>query len=571
MAKMFPDVPKEIQVGSQEDIMFESLKRLPDDYYVFHSFKIVKTVTNTLYESETDFVIFNATKGLLCIEAKSGSGIAYRNGTWYYGSGRKMHGDGPYAQADHNKWKLFSYIQEMNSDIATSILAHCKFLHAVWFPSISKAQFNSVSIPAEGDKRITLLRETLDSPQKDINAIFDIDLPNGVQTNLSKREVQYILDNALCPSFNLIPSMSIDIDNRRKAFNRLLEEQSNILNYLEDQNSAVINGVAGTGKTMIALEKARRHSENGEKVLFLCFNNKLKDFLSENYHYENVAFYTIDGFACKMCGTRSTDFSLLKEKLIEIYCNKCFEYKHIIIDEGQDFGQDRIEEESIIELLEQIILDNDNPGSFYLFYDKLQLIQGRIIPKYISDADCRLTLYKNCRNTESIATTSMKPLNCKPKIFTGVIEGDTPKLYFADGQDTINYLNYILSTYIEANVKNIVILSCKTNSESIICSYLDDDSLYPFRNKRFIFSTCRKFKGLEADAIIMIDVDKMTFLQNEKLFYVGASRARLFLNIIAQMTDEDCTEVLTKYNDTRRSKNIKKTFAAAINTIECKL
>ena len=290
MAKMFPDIPKEIQAGSQEDIIFESLKKLSDDYYVFHSFKIVKTITNTLYESETDFVIFNAAKGILCIEAKGGSGIMYRNGAWYYGSGIKMHGDGPYAQADRNKWKLFGYIQEQNSLIASSILDHCKFLHAVWFPNISKAQLNSVKIPAEGDKKITLLRETLDCIQEDINAIFDIELPNGVQTNLSQREIQYILDNVLSPSFNLVPSMQIDIENRKRAFNRLLEEQANLLNYLEEQNNAVINGVAGTGKTMIALEKARRHADNGEKVLFLCFNNKLKDFISENYPYENVAF-----------------------------------------------------------------------------------------------------------------------------------------------------------------------------------------------------------------------------------------------------------------------------------------
>jgi len=98
------------------------------------------------------------------------------------------------------------------------------------------------------------------------------------------------LDNVLSPSFNLVPSMQIDIENRKRAFNRLLEEQANLLNYLEEQNNAVINGVAGTGKTMIALEKARRHADNGEKVLFLCFNNKLKDFISENYPYENVAF-----------------------------------------------------------------------------------------------------------------------------------------------------------------------------------------------------------------------------------------------------------------------------------------
>lgn len=94
-------------------------------------------------------------------------------------------------------------------------------------------------------------------------------------------------------------------------------------------------------------------------------------------------------------------------------------------------------------------------------------------------------------------------------------------------------------------MKNIVILSCKASYESLLSPYLDDNGLYQFRNRKFVFSTCRKFKGLEAYVILIIDVDKITFLQNEKLFYVGASRARFFLNVIANMTDEDCSEVLS--------------------------
>jgi KaiC/GvpD/RAD55 family RecA-like ATPase len=52
------------------------------------------------------------------------------------------------------------------------------------------------------------------------------------------------------------------------------------LEYLEEQNNAIINGLAGTGKTVMAIEKARRHAYKGEKVLFLCYNTKLKDYLS---------------------------------------------------------------------------------------------------------------------------------------------------------------------------------------------------------------------------------------------------------------------------------------------------
>ena len=77
---------------------------------------------------------------------------------------------------------------------------------------------------------------------------------------------------------------------------------------------------------MIALEKARRHSVKDEKVLFMCFNVKLKEFLEANYHYQNVDYYTIDGFACQICNTDAADFTDLEYRLLEIGEDRSFPY-----------------------------------------------------------------------------------------------------------------------------------------------------------------------------------------------------------------------------------------------------
>jgi len=56
-----------------------------------------------------------------------------------------------------------------------------------------------------------------------------------------------------------------------------------------------------------------------------------------------------------------------------------------------------------------------------------------------------------------------------------------------------------------------------------------------------LFTTARKFKGLESDFILLVDVDAETFRDEEqkRLFYVGASRARNRLFITSVVSEEE--------------------------------
>jgi hypothetical protein len=56
---MIPTSPNGFNLDSREGDMFDALKKLPDDYYVFHSFKILKTADRQFKEREMDFVVFN--------------------------------------------------------------------------------------------------------------------------------------------------------------------------------------------------------------------------------------------------------------------------------------------------------------------------------------------------------------------------------------------------------------------------------------------------------------------------------------------------------------------------------
>lgn len=564
MATMIPEKPHQFDPASQEGLMFEAFEKLPDEYYVFHSFRISDVKDNVFHESETDFVIYHREKGVICLEAKAGH-VRYENGYWRYASGLPMHNGGPFNQASSNKWKLIKYIE---SGKMSGIISRCKFLHAVWFPSVTDAELRGMTLPSEGDKGLVLTKEALSDPKPYIEKIFSITLPNKIETVIHPRESQQLIREVFCPQFNVFPTASFDADLKKLVFHRLLKEQAGILNFLEEQQTAIINGAAGTGKTMIAVEKAQRHASNNEKVLFLCYNVLLKNHLAKTYPHENIDYYTVAGLACKMCNTPVPNYAKLKGKLEDMYLSESFPYQHVIVDEGQDFGLDDINESDILETIQEVVTDSNGVnGTFYVFYDKLQSVLNDHLPKFLKDADCKLTLYRNCRNTENIAVTSLRPITeRKPKLFEGCVKGIPAKFHFCSNDDTaINQLDETIDQLKIDGFKDIVILTWKTEETSLLAQKVTN-GLY--RNK-YRFSTCRKFKGLEADVVILIDVDADTFDSNNvMLYYVGTSRARIRLEIISILTDDECIDILqNSLNYTKKIRKPKKDLATALNSL----
>lgn len=575
MAIMIPRKPNDFTKASLEDVMFDALATLPNDYYVFHSFQIAQIDAHndgTRTVREADFLILNPTKGIICLEAKAGQ-VRCQDGDWLYSSGIEMKYGGPFKQAKTYKYDLRRNISKKWGELYADKI---KFYHGVWFPSVSDTQLRQMVLPADAPKEIILTKEALSDPLPAIERLYAYNLCQGKSMNLSASEVRNLIVKYLCPEFQIVPSATFDKDIKKETFNRLLREQANILNFLVDQRSAVINGAAGTGKTMIALAKAQRHARNGESVLFLCYNSKLRNHLVDCYSEDNIYFYTIDALACKLCNTPTADYSKFMEKLEEMDFGNSFPFIHVIIDEGQDFG--RIDEAAgssrhgkeqrkIVQELHDIVMGReDESGTFYIFYDKMQLIQGKNIPQYIEDADCKLTLYRNCRNTENIAITSLKPISGrKPKLIQGCLTGEPAIIHYCNPGETARCLDNVLAALRNEKYEDIVILTAKTLDKSAIRNQIHDEKY----DGKYLVATCRTFKGLEADAIVLIDVDNTTFEDgNEMLFYVGTSRARLKLDIVTDMNEEQCRYVLVNDLDYEgKIKNARQRLASTLNAM----
>ena len=197
MAKMIPSTgPRAHVAASREGYIYHALSLLPDDYYVVHSFGSVSTRGGSYVEREADFVVFHPDLGILCVEAKAGAARC-QGGVWYYGSGEMMSREGPYRQASGAKYRIMKCFDERGLG---ALVDRCKFMHAVWFVSLTREEFSGFSLPPDASRDITLFLDDLRNPEPAIRRIFSIDM-YGRETRLSHSEAQDVVQRVLCPEF----------------------------------------------------------------------------------------------------------------------------------------------------------------------------------------------------------------------------------------------------------------------------------------------------------------------------------------------------------------------------------
>ena len=386
---------------------------------------------------------------------------------------------------------------------------------------------------------------------------------------MTKEESMELFSKALCPSFDIVPSMYKQIDQEK--YNRLLKEQCTVLDFLSEQKSAAVAGASGTGKTFVALERARRIAETGERVLFLCYNSNLKDELDKKHKMNGVDFYTIDGYACKKCKSTTANYYQLKTVVENEILEEKFDYKHIIVDEGQDFGIKEIEESGILD----VFVDygtNGKDTSFFIFYDKNQLANGATnLPSYLQNVDSKISLYHNCRNTIKIGDTAYSLIDRKPVPYPRAIEGETPQLFFYSTHEELeNKIDNLIEKLSKEQNYERVILTCKGMDSHSLLSGIDKNNCNVYiskSKKRTMLYTTNTFKGLESDNVILIDVSKESFERGNNSFYIGASRARKMLYVFVSLSDGEIESILqSRFPKVFRIPNKKQCLSLAIHT-----
>lgn len=570
MAIMIPRHPKEFDPKSKEDEVFNALKSLPNDYYVFHSVALLKVFKDYEYngdyireERQIDFVVFHPQKGIICIEAKNWRDLSYNNGLngseegWYlngqlYENARY---DGPFEQASSFCRDFRDRLNASSNNYVRDAIYKSKVLPAVWLISKHDNDIKNMMLPGNVERGSILSFEDVHNRtalEEKIESIFNTKVYfNGFEVThfapLSPTESTALI-SAIAPNFT-VSFEKYAKETNEIVFNQLLKQQYAVLDFLQEQNTAVISGVAGTGKTMLATRKAEIHAKEGDKVLYLCFNSELAKELSEDFDCDNVEYATLDDYCCKVCGhgfnsDRKDEFYAECLNALQRIDLEKYPFKHIILDEGQDICINPLIEK-ILETIKTIIEIKE--GTFYIFYDKMQLLpytdrdhSGKL-PQIITDADCKLTLYRNCRNTAKIARSATVTVTPKPPLMMETApDGDNPLICYCDDilliKDKVERIitDLLKKGYVR---KDIVVLSLKGESNKMFGRV---DKINGVR-----YTTINKFKGLEAKAVIIVDFDQNTFETEENctLYYVAASRAREKLFVITTMTDGNASGI----------------------------
>jgi hypothetical protein len=188
-----------------------------------------------------------------------------------------------------------------------------------------------------------------------------------------------------------------EIDQRVEALTR---EQYRVLQLLRHCRRVRISGAAGSGKTLVAAEKACRLADAGLRVLVLCHNPVLASHLRALVPDSNVDvldFATwVGGTSPKSAATWSHFHEPLEKDLTDAFDRLSAvppAYDAVIVDEGQDFRAEWW-------ILLETALKPSELSWFYIFHDDQQsLLEQRCVYPI---ADPVVDLSRNCRNAGRI-------------------------------------------------------------------------------------------------------------------------------------------------------------------------
>lgn len=515
MAKMIPnltekdDIYKFNKSHAERKLYFLLKDKTPDNWTVHYSVVMPK--------GEADFLICHPEYGLLIIEVKGGQEIHYENNCWWSISAKNeefaIHD--PITQTNICKRTLRDFFEEKMGVQKVPIYA------SICFPDVDKIigapiAFHGITTFLRPDITFNIEKSIVQAFLKDPNRRVTEKYNPSVASDVNK-----LLTGA---NMKISKPLKNKIEDNEELIHILSTNQMELFQVLEEHKKIIVNGVAGSGKTILALKIAQQKAEEGKRVLLTCKNRMLGDELRKmTKPGTDLVIGNFDKFIYDELiklpdfKNRLKDINNYPDLLLEA-SDHIKPFDVIIMDEAQDFNQ------NAKEALEFIHREGDK-GEWYIFRDEDQdLTSYSRIPINWDKDFVKLSLKKNMRNPEDIN-------NIAEFLKTG--DGDP---YISDVLKIATAKKEHFHTKISNIVGNLINTE-RVNPDQIVILH-DGKEEKLLENRYSVLTTSiRKFKGLERPVVILAHIDNLVdYSDARSLMYVGATRATTALYIVG--TDE---------------------------------
>ena len=540
-----------------ESFLYHRFKNDPNtrDYFILHSVFTNHHLTNV--SGELDFLVLAPGLGFFAIEVKHGK-VEREDGTWIFtnSNGKSTHKTkGPFRQVEDTKHSIRNYILESVSgnQKLLSKLSKVLFATGVAFTSTSHDKLNigPESFPwqifTEEDFRLPIskyIKRLSEGWHSEYSKHPWYDVNSSRPTIADCEEVLKIIRG----DFKINYTELNRISDNQKLIEEFTQEQFKVLDFTEFNDRCLIEGQAGTGKTVIALELARRKLHKGKRVGFFCFNQRLGEKLNRSL---NNTFKNSDGlyagtlhrYLSQNVSTESTfdhdhefyseylplEFLIQNEELSEEQ-----KFDVLIIDEAQDLLI-----ANYLEVFDWILKGGIKNGQWTMFGDftnqAIYINEPEKAKKLLSQRAFFVKvppLKLNCRNTKKIANQNTLITGIEKPEFSGfTLPGISIDVQFPSKNKQREVLENKVKDLISNGINSdlITLLSPKRFENTFLA---DSEIIFELKKKGLQVSTIHSYKGLENVVIVLYDFSEISSEESKRLLYVGISRATQQLNII---------------------------------------
>ena len=486
MMRVIPSEISSSTVSEAERSVFAALKSMPDDGSVaLHSVHLPRHYRKRV--GEIDFVVIGPDM-LLFIEVKGGR-VRQDDGQWYFGRGQ-VPKESPFAQVNDGMHVLDDLIGRHVGNLRD---------HGVPSGYLVITPDVDLDRTTEFEPEQYLGRSLYDGGRGLGEGIARANRFWRKRNSWARTPVTSALRGkilaAVRPDFDRVPDLQSRLTHLDVTFERLTEEQMDKLDELDSNDRLVWTGGAGTGKTFLGAEAARRRAAHGS-VLFTCESTTLASHLRGLLAPHDITVLQFD-------------------RLDEVDGRR---FDHLIVDEAQDLMSI-----DALDTFDKLLDGGLDEGRWIFLLDQ----NNQVLSPAAYDPDALTYLKKqglvvgpmkwNCRNTAQIVKQVHRYTGADLGVASAAEGGPVHYENVEDAQSEAVALDAYLNRLVEEGVslRDVTLLSAtgdwesssaRMTSRSAKIERFTDVVGTPRTKHRPTWSSVADFKGHENHIVCLIDL-----------------------------------------------------------------